>query len=79
MLEHIHVVVGVFGVTSASELDKSVTGSREWFVERSSFDGIGLEGGMIATRARKTMGKNQSGEGQGRRRRPHQTEKNRTS
>jgi len=47
-----HVVVGVLGVTSASEFDKGITGSREWFVERSSFDGIGLGRGMIVTCAR---------------------------
>jgi len=55
MVGNVHVVVGVLGIASASEFDKGVTGSREWFVERSSFGGIGLgEGGL--ERARKTMG-----------------------
>ena len=59
---NVHVVVGVFGVAGASEFDKSVTGSREWFVERSLFDGIGLEGGRIVRRAQKRW-ENQGGAG----------------
>ena len=46
-----HVVVSVFGIAGASEFDKGVTGSREWFVERSSFDGIGFGRGRTGTRA----------------------------
>ena len=48
---NVHVVVGVLGVASASEFDKGVAGSRECFVERSSFDGIGLEERGTGTRA----------------------------
>jgi len=46
-----HVVVSVFGIAGASEFDKGVTGSREWFVERSSFDGIGFGRGRTGKRA----------------------------
>jgi hypothetical protein len=46
-VRNILVVVSVLSIASTSELDKGVTGSSKWFIERSAFDGIGSRRVMI--------------------------------